>query len=67
MHIHIYIQMKTERANGMAEKTRATIVVEQNLWKEFKKLAIDREMQISELVEKLVSDYLDSNGHSKGR
>ncbi len=40
-------------------KTKATIVVESGIWKEFKKLAIEKEMRISELLEVLVSDYME--------
>jgi hypothetical protein len=39
-------------------KTKATIVVETDVWKEFKKLAIEKDMRISELLETLVSDYM---------
>lgn len=39
-------------------KTKATIVVEMDVWKEFKKLAIEKDMRISELLEVLVSDYM---------
>ena len=39
-------------------KTKATIVIEQSAWKEFKKLAIERDMRISELLETLVSDFV---------
>jgi len=65
MHIHIYINTYISGMVMIPEKTKATIVVEQGLWKEFKKLAIDKDMQISELIEKLVGEYLSSNGHSQ--
>lgn len=41
------------------EKTKATIVVESVVWKEFKKLAIEKDMRISELLEVLVTDYMN--------
>jgi hypothetical protein len=41
------------------EKTKATIVVETGVWKEFKKLAIEKDMRISQLLEVLVSDYMN--------
>ena len=40
------------------EKTKATIVVESGVWKDFKKLAIEKDMRISELLEVLVTDYM---------
>lgn len=39
-------------------KTKATVVIEKELWKEFKKLAIDKEMRISELLASVVGEYL---------
>lgn len=40
------------------KKVKTTVVVEKEAWKEFKKLAIDKEMRISELLEKVVSEYV---------
>ena len=39
-------------------KIKATIVVDEDTWKNFKKAAIDENMRISELVEEMVSSYL---------
>lgn len=35
-------------------KVRATIVVEEKLWKEFKKKAIDKDKRISEFLEDII-------------
>lgn len=43
------------------KKVKTTIVVEKEAWKEFKKLAIDREMRISELLETVVREYVRKN------
>ena len=40
------------------KKVKTTIVVEKETWKEFKKLAIDKEMRISELLAAVVGEYL---------
>lgn len=40
------------------KKIKTTVVVEKELWKEFKKLAIDKEMRISELLVAVVGEYL---------
>lgn len=39
-------------------KTKATIVIDQEIWKEFKKSAVDKEISISELLEKLIVSYI---------
>jgi len=39
-------------------KVKTTVVVEKEIWKEFKKLAIDKEVRISELLEKVVREYV---------
>ncbi|UCD07297.1 MAG: CopG family transcriptional regulator [Candidatus Aenigmatarchaeota archaeon] len=39
-------------------KVKTTVVVEKEIWKEFKKLAIDKEMRISELLEGVVREYV---------
>lgn len=61
MHIHIYILAGCAGLRGdlvMPTKTRATIVIEHGLWKDFKKMAIDRDMHISELLEEIVHSYV---------
>lgn len=40
------------------KKAKTTVVVEKEIWKEFKKLAIDKEMRISELLEMVVREYV---------
>lgn len=40
------------------KKVKTTVLMEKNVWKEFKKLAIDKDMRISELLEKVVRDYV---------
>lgn len=40
------------------KKAKTTVVVEKEIWKEFKKLAIDKEVRISELLEKVVREYV---------
>lgn len=40
------------------KKTKTTIVVEKETWKEFKKMAIDKEVRISELLEEVVKDFV---------
>jgi len=42
------------------EKVKATVVLNSKLWKEFKKKAIDKNMKVSELFEKLLSSYINS-------
>ena len=57
--------METEaspQGHGISGKTKATIVVDNKTWKEFKKLAIDKEMRISELLQELVKSYLKNGG-----
>ncbi len=39
-------------------KVKTTVVVEKEAWKEFKKLAIDKEVRISELLERVVREYV---------
>lgn len=39
-------------------KVKTTVVVEKETWKEFKKLAIDKEVRISELLEGVVREYV---------
>ncbi len=51
--------LQSHRISG---KTKATIVVYNETWKEFKKLAIDKEMRISELLQELVKSYLKNGG-----
>ena len=45
---------------GMMNKERATIVIDKSVWKEFKKLAIDKEMSVSKLLEMIVSEYVNN-------
>lgn len=40
------------------KKAKTTVVVEKEIWKEFKKLAIDKEVRISELLERVVREYV---------
>ncbi|MCK4496914.1 MAG: CopG family transcriptional regulator [Candidatus Aenigmarchaeota archaeon] len=40
------------------KKAKTTVVVEKEIWKEFKKLAIDKEVRISELLEMVVREYV---------
>lgn len=40
------------------KKTKTTIVMEKEKWKDFKKLAIDREVRTSQLLETVVKSYV---------
>ena len=40
------------------KKVKTTVLIEKETWKEFKKLAIDKDMRISELLEKVVKNYV---------
>jgi predicted DNA-binding ribbon-helix-helix protein len=56
------MKMAEEKMASISGKTKATIVVDNETWKEFKKLAIDKEMRISELLQELVKSYLKKGG-----
>ena len=40
------------------KKTKATVVLNSKLWREFKKKAIDKDINVSELFEKLVTSHI---------
>lgn len=42
----------------MAKKSRTTVMVEKKTLKEFKKRAIDEDAKLSELMEKVMKEYL---------
>ena len=42
----------------MTEKTKLTFLIEKELHKELKKRAIDEERTVTEIVTKLITDYL---------
>ena len=46
------------------DKERATIVIEKSVWKDFKKMAIDKEMPVSRLLEMVIVEYMN-NGKDK--
>ena len=46
------------------DKERATIVIEKSIWKDFKKMAIDKEMPVSRLLEMVIVEYMN-NGKNK--
>ena len=48
-------------------KTKTTVTIDKEKWKEFKKLAIDREVSISELLTTVVKGYVRRSKKGKGK
>ena len=49
--------MKKRTREKENTRVKATIVLEKNLWREFRKRAIDEDLKVSELFEKVIRLY----------
>ncbi len=47
---------------SMAERRTFSVRVDPDIWKEARKLAVDKETTLSELVEEAIQDVLKKNG-----
>lgn len=47
------------------DKTRINTTINTVLWKEIKKYAIDKDMNVNEVLEKLIADFLEQEQGKK--